>query len=408
MQTSTVVQEKAQPQQPQQQSQQPKHSQQPQLLQPMMHSIDYTRSSSAEISQTYLTLPSLPASPLPAYSVPGTPLPIPSMPGTPLPIPSIPGTPQPNPIIPTTSLAIPSLHISSPPISNDFLSGLPFQSTAPFDETNDAQFYALPSTFILPSHRGSEEPEKNSPQQQHLVEQQVQLAAMPETYSTTALKKSYQTYRIQDGSHNAIVSVYHRPYPHETQIRVAQSEEFVPPPLPKDVLLSLIHYNVIRGIAANLSYLGLSFRDVYIGAISPFVKTKSEDQEWLNSIPPTLKPTKTQLSKLHHPWMDFFPDAHLRDVLINANDRFNRPQLCADFMGNGVGFEARPGAILCGEPSDPMSWEFTEQFLKKWGWLFKDCPIVLKATNHWREDRGDPPIEIVSSGAMRMATKVAF
>jgi hypothetical protein len=36
------------------------------------------------------------------------------------------------------------------------------------------------------------------------------------------------------------------------------------------------------------------------------------------------------------------------------------------------------------------SWEMTEGFVRKWGWLLDErCEAIVRATNRWREERGE-------------------
>lgn len=64
-------------------------------------------------------------------------------------------------------------------------------------------------------------------------------------------------------------------------------------------------------------------------------------------------------------------------------------QFCRDLMG----FWAMPDEDNCmivwGDPWDPMKWEVTETFLRRWGWLVKGCPEIIWSTNFWRQVRGE-------------------
>lgn len=40
-------------------------------------------------------------------------------------------------------------------------------------------------------------------------------------------------------------------------------------------------------------------------------------------------------------------------------------------------------------PYDPRAWEATVPFLRKWGWVVRECRELLVSTNYWREKRGE-------------------
>jgi hypothetical protein len=168
-----------------------------------------------------------------------------------------------------------------------------------------------------------------------------------------------------------------------------------------DHLLTLTKVNVVRAFTRNLRSLGWPRTCMERSAISPFVKVSELPQAInhlagscdYNRIPASLRPTHRQQSVPHHPWLDLFPLARMRDNLIAADrDGWDCEQLCSDIMGFWGRAEQRPGGIallVWGEPSDVSSWEVTEGFLREWAWVVRGCPEILESTNAWRRKRGE-------------------
>lgn len=109
------------------------------------------------------------------------------------------------------------------------------------------------------------------------------------------------------------------------------------------------------------------------------------------SLPPSLRPTTLQKTHTHHPWLDFFPIPKIRDNLLRAGESFDDEALCVDIMGF---WDSSPTSSNCtllvwGEPTDPGSWEVTEDFLRRWPWVIRGCPELLQSTNYWRRKRGE-------------------
>jgi hypothetical protein len=67
-------------------------------------------------------------------------------------------------------------------------------------------------------------------------------------------------------------------------------------------------------------------------------------------------------------------------------------ELSADVYGGlfeGFSDLEAQGLLLWGDPWRQDSWELTEGFIKKWGFLLKGCVELVEATNRWRESRGE-------------------
>jgi hypothetical protein len=167
-------------------------------------------------------------------------------------------------------------------------------------------------------------------------------------------------------------------------------------PLSVDHLLTLVQYNVYRGLLTNMVLLALP---------NMFGCDEAEPPISLSMlplpavIPPSLAPTSLQLTVPHEPWVDVFPLPALRDNLIRATGTFDSCELCDDSLGTLFDetltkHDDRNSVCLWGEPWDVNSWEIMEGFAKKWGGLLVGCTELIAATNRWREIRGERPLRI--------------
>ncbi|KAK6500531.1 hypothetical protein TWF481_010874 [Arthrobotrys musiformis] len=164
---------------------------------------------------------------------------------------------------------------------------------------------------------------------------------------------------------------------------------YVPPKIaPDNLLLSLIHYNVIRAFLTNLQYFNIPLSALMSDEItSPFCTSNTVPE----NLPLTLHPTPMQMIYPHHPYIDLFPCAKARDnmIMMLTRDRgLVDDAMCDDLCCT----EGESGLVVWGPPERIESWEITPHFAGKWSWLIKGCTELQRATNRWREARGDLPI----------------
>ncbi|OQE12740.1 hypothetical protein PENFLA_c064G07914 [Penicillium flavigenum] len=134
-----------------------------------------------------------------------------------------------------------------------------------------------------------------------------------------------------------------------------------------DHLLSLTKANVYRAFLSNLTLIGLVAEGICeADVLSPFNLFGAA--QFITNIPPSLRPTTSQRSLLHHPWLDFFPHPRARDNLIRAQGTYNKHDFCLDILGFWNPDALDNMLLVWGEPHDPANWEVTEGFIKKWGW----------------------------------------
>ncbi|KAL1966186.1 hypothetical protein VTN77DRAFT_4738 [Rasamsonia byssochlamydoides] len=162
-----------------------------------------------------------------------------------------------------------------------------------------------------------------------------------------------------------------------------------------DLLISLTQFNLWRAMFANILSLGLTVELLKEDIVSPFNTLGPWTPE--TALPPSLRPTALQKQIHHHPWIDPFPIPSVRDVLLQMQDQYDDMELCGDLFGHLGAQTGQPGLILWGESWDPYGFEVTEQFARKWGWMFTRCTEIFQSTNYWRAKRGEEPLFIMPS-----------
>ncbi|OHE92576.1 hypothetical protein CORC01_12155 [Colletotrichum orchidophilum] len=163
-----------------------------------------------------------------------------------------------------------------------------------------------------------------------------------------------------------------------------------------DYLTTLVRVNVFHAFVRNARALNFNAEWLTYDSISPFNKIGPGlgPAAATETCPPNMLPTALQMSVEHHPWIDFFPHARMRDnflriVAEHGEDYVDEDEICRDVVDVGAGAGVEHAALIVwGEPWDPRGWEATEPFLRKWGWLLAGCTEMLEGTNYWREKRG--------------------
>ncbi|KAK5048483.1 hypothetical protein LTR84_005573 [Exophiala bonariae] len=164
--------------------------------------------------------------------------------------------------------------------------------------------------------------------------------------------------------------------------------------LGSDHLITLIYYNVFRGLSKNIQALKLDLnlmrRKDYQ---SPFI-TGDYD---LSTLAPDFHPTLIQRTFPHHPCFDIFPDAVVRDNAIkNWATDLPYGYLCTTLAGrrnwHEIELPARHSCVLWGDADNADNWEVTEAFASRWPYLVQGAYRLEAATNKWRALRGERPI----------------
>jgi hypothetical protein len=83
-----------------------------------------------------------------------------------------------------------------------------------------------------------------------------------------------------------------------------------------------------------------------------------------DDLPSSIAPTSLQRSVPHLSYLDMLPWASIRDRLLASITTINQ--------------------------ADPIGWEVSEEFAKKWWFLVDEG--VIQTTNFWRSQRGEKPL----------------
>jgi len=158
-----------------------------------------------------------------------------------------------------------------------------------------------------------------------------------------------------------------------------------------DLLLSVMQFNILRGIISNILSLGMTVELLQEDIVSPF-STMSPWAPDIAALPPSLRPTALQKQIAHHPWIDPFPVPSVRDLLLRMDGHYDDLELCKDLFEECDPKTGKPGLIIWGDPWDAHGFELSDHFVKKWGWMFKECVDICQSTNYWRAQRGERPI----------------
>jgi hypothetical protein len=156
-----------------------------------------------------------------------------------------------------------------------------------------------------------------------------------------------------------------------------------------DQLLTLIQFNVLRALFSNAFAISLSTAWCDEDAVSPWCRMDVRGLDPTVSYPSSLLPTILQRNLPHHPWIDLFPFSQLRDNLLRAGETYDEWALCNDLVDFCDVTHDETGLIVWSDPWRPSSWEVSETFLIKWGWVVKGCSELVASTNYWRRQRGE-------------------
>jgi Domain of unknown function (DUF3425) len=166
-------------------------------------------------------------------------------------------------------------------------------------------------------------------------------------------------------------------------------------PLPIDQrLITLVQYNVLRGIATNISLLSLHH----------IIKDDCSKGKWSMylfpapaKLPESLQPTLMQRLVPHEEWIDLIPCPKMRDNAIKLAGTLDHADLCKDVVGGcyeafGDSDVENNGMIVWNDPWHSSGWELTDGFAKKWAALIEGCDDLINSTNSWRAIRNEDPL----------------
>jgi hypothetical protein len=164
---------------------------------------------------------------------------------------------------------------------------------------------------------------------------------------------------------------------------------------PDHCFITLVQYNVKRGLLSNLSILGLL--DVAVGDESSCQELPGLTFPPPAMIPPSLRPTPFQSSQRYSPIIASLPFPKVREDMIRNASLYDLTDIAADVYGglfDGPTTLDLRGVLVWGEPWMPEAWEFTEAIIMKWRWILRDVSELVSVTNRWRDIRGEPRLVI--------------
>lgn len=74
---------------------------------------------------------------------------------------------------------------------------------------------------------------------------------------------------------------------------------------------------------------------------------------------------------------------------------YDQDDMCDDICGglyDGYDDVETRGLLVWGDPWRLSSWEISAGFAAKWAFLLRGCEDMVRATNVWRESRGEEPL----------------
>ncbi|KFX91206.1 hypothetical protein O988_07859 [Pseudogymnoascus sp. VKM F-3808] len=202
----------------------------------------------------------------------------------------------------------------------------------------------------------------------------------------------------------------------------------------QDHLLTLIQFNVLRGIFGNKATLMdsaiyyktvLRANKLQIEPIKNGYPPRAITFPTSSNIPASLLPTQLQATVEHWTWIDSIPFPRMRDNLIKSEVDYDPAELARDLIGDLIDFSSfyklqgptdrddvkntrqlpnrdkestpgRNGLVIWGEPHHPENWEVSPGFLQKWWWTLEGCQDVLDSSNRWRLLRDEEPLSMIN------------
>ncbi len=158
-----------------------------------------------------------------------------------------------------------------------------------------------------------------------------------------------------------------------------------------DHLISLSRLNIWHAANDNIVAAGMTTEHLWADDSISIFSVASPDIA-KPPVPASLRPTALQMTVPHHPWFDVFPFPNMRDNFLRGEIDFDEEELCHDLIGFWDSCRSDATLLVWGLPCDPLNWEVTEAFARKWSWTLRGCPEILKSTNRWRAWRGEKPL----------------
>ena len=159
-----------------------------------------------------------------------------------------------------------------------------------------------------------------------------------------------------------------------------------------DELGQLINRNLMASASSNAQYLNIDQQAVSSG--TPIRTARPSD-----GVPAALQPVRLQLEVPHDPIFDIIPHPRFRFNILKAiatqqadGRALSNCIRASGALENVQGQWQRGGVVVWSSPEQLSSWELSESFVGRWGFLLEGCAELLAATNAWRTRRGERPL----------------
>lgn len=109
-----------------------------------------------------------------------------------------------------------------------------------------------------------------------------------------------------------------------------------------------------------------------------------------------LRPSTSQITESHHPYIDVLPFRDLRDNLVVMQGRIDEDEFLHDWLNQATCWGGIRGSRGSGTPWDGRSWEVSEDFLSKWEVITGGSEGELaRGSRWWRATRGETVEEVM-------------
>ncbi|KAF5610001.1 DUF3425 domain protein [Fusarium subglutinans] len=118
-------------------------------------------------------------------------------------------------------------------------------------------------------------------------------------------------------------------------------------------------------------------------------------------LPPSWKPTPSQVAIPHHPVFDLLPWPGVREraiFILSLPDELRPPRAQGALAIVNFAYDVEDTAegvrIYGDDPYDPGNWELGQVMFERWWFLFDNN--IISTSNRWRRARGAPPLLLKS------------
>ncbi|KAF5026721.1 hypothetical protein F66182_1189 [Fusarium sp. NRRL 66182] len=177
---------------------------------------------------------------------------------------------------------------------------------------------------------------------------------------------------------------------------------------PDSFHLPILELTLLKAVTRIADRLNCKQNIWELDGSSPFITGTATPADQL---PPTWRPTKSQIAIPHHPMFDLLPWPGVREraiFLLSLPDELRPPQAQGALAMVNFAYDIEDGAegvrIYGEDPYDPGNWELGQIAFERWWFLFDNT--IIETSNRWRRMRGAPPL-LLKSGSARTSPAVS-